>query len=195
MGISVGPSLFRNYYHLNSGGGLDFTTHISNMTALHFGLMYQPFHFDTEQSREEINDAFGEVGAVDEIRGGSMWLSMFSVDVLQYLQSPRRPFRFYIMIGGGVVIRKTANVEIKGSVQSYQYDRTDTLNSDITLGLNGGTGFIWAFSDRMHLFVVGQYHHVLSEGIDLWNPKIFSVENAGKTLSFISVMTGLRIGL
>ncbi|MCJ7811738.1 outer membrane beta-barrel protein [bacterium] len=195
MGVPVGPSLFQDYYHLSSGGGLDFTTNFSNRTALHFGFTYQPFHFDDEQSKEEINDAFGEWGTVDEIKGGSMWLSMFSVDVLQYFQFSNRPFRFFVMVGGDVTIRKTANVEIKGSVLSYHYDRTDTLNSETAFGLNGGAGFMWMFSDRMHLFVLGQYHHVFSEGIDLWNPKIFSVENGGKALSFISLITGLRFGL
>ncbi|MBN2031221.1 outer membrane beta-barrel protein [bacterium] len=193
VGMPVGPSLFQDYYQWNFNAGVDFIYHFSQMTGLHFHMTYQPYHFDDHQVKEELEDAFGESGSVDEIRGGSIWMSLFSMHLMQYLQSPNRSPRFYVFIGGGLAIRKTADIEINGSIFNYQYNRTDTLRSETTFGLSGGAGFTITCTENISLFAQGQYHHIFSERIDFWNPGTFTVENNKRALSFTLFIMGLRL--
>ncbi len=195
IGIPVAPSLFQDYYRWNLNTGIDFTFFFSQMTGLHLEMIYQPVYFKDRQTKEELEGIFGELYSVDEIRGGSMWLSLISMHLLQYLQSPNHSPRFYVFLGGGLSIRKTADIEISGSILDYQFNRTDTLRSETTFGLSGGVGFTTACSDNIHLFVEGQYHHICSDQTDFWNPEIFTVENSERPFSFILFITGMRFGI
>ncbi len=192
IGIPVAPSPFQDYYRWNLNAGIDIIYHLSQTTGLHFHIIYQPYHFDDHQVKEKLEDTFGKLGSINDIRGGSMWLSLFSTHFFQYLQSSNRSPRFYIFFGGGLAIRKTADIEINASILNYHYNRIDTLRSETTWGLNGGMGFTITGSENISLYVEGQYHHIFSEQIDFWNPEIFAVEHNKRAFSFILFTTGLR---
>ena len=195
IGVPISPKIFKDYYRLSPNVGVDFMYNFTNYTSVYLNFNFQQFHFNDNKARKEINEMFGESGSVSDIIDGSMELGLTSINLLQYFHSTTRQFRFYILLGGGLTIRKTDNIQIKGSVLNYQYDRTDTLNSETSFGLNGGVGFMLTFSDGIHLFIQGQYYQILSEGFNLWNPEIFTVENTGKRLSFICLIAGLRFVL
>jgi opacity protein-like surface antigen len=166
------PTFIKDNYKNGIGFGGELRYNLGEKAGLAIAYSYIPFKRDKE--------------GLADIKGGEWINNVISANLDFYATPPEAFAGFYLIVGGGYYMMKTADMKYGGEVIQEGSDESGNK-----FGVNGGLGLEIRAGAKLAIFVEGKYHYVFTK-----EEKGDNVDEDYKgKLQFITIMGGLRLSL